>query len=178
MFGFELDPQIKGVDLELGAHIAAIFDAPALTFNLSREEGSDLPCVVDKHNKMGIVSSEVSFGMGFEASLYASSPDMPIPRTNGTFDAGLFQIQLPALTIPIISKVVSAASTCIGEVKGTETEGLVVVTSVTPSPTSSAALGKPTAPGGAKIAAGDASIFVADMCIVLLTMVAMLFMSL
>jgi hypothetical protein len=168
---------ITGDDLEIGAEAAAVFDAPALTFNLSRQASVDgLSCALDKDNMVSVVSTEVSFGMGLEAGIYA--PLLP-GGGNGTLVIGGRNIALPSTSIPIVSTTVTAASTCVGEVKGGKTEGPVVITSVTPSPTAtrSGSAETPASPG-AKAPGSDASTLVANLCAVVLIMIAMLFMSL
>jgi hypothetical protein len=131
-----------------------------------------MSCAPDKDNMNTIVSSEVSFGMGVEAEIYV--PGIPSDG-NGTLAIGGLDVPLPSKSIPILSRVVTSTSTCVGEVKGSKTEGPVVVTSAIPP--QSSAFGTPASPAG-KAPSSDASILVANLCAVLLAITAMVFMSL
>lgn len=139
VFGFELESRKIGfdsADLALGAQMTAVLDAPALTFNLSHGVDADLSCASGTDNMTSIVSTDVTFGMGIEAGIYASGfPDL----TNGTLTIDGLAISLPSTSIPLFSKTVAAISTCVGVVKAGQTEGPVVITSATPSPTSASA---------------------------------------
>ncbi|KIW02450.1 uncharacterized protein PV09_06260 [Verruconis gallopava] len=149
---------------ELGAQVATIIDAPALTFNLSRELRTiGQFCSADKSGMTTTVSMDLSLGMGIEAEVFISQSVKNADTANSDMISDLkadsagsvLGLVLPSTSIPIVSKTITSTSTCLGEVKGDKTEGPLVITSVTPTPTSSAPtkstpVAGSNSPGGAK----------------------------
>jgi hypothetical protein len=127
----ELDPLGSSNSLQLGAEISAVLNAPALRFNLSREASLDnLYCFLSEDNLIAMVSSEVSFGLGIEAELTLPGADTKsIEGQEAVPNSFLGRFEMPTTSIQVVDQVVTATSTCVGEVKGTETQGPVVVTS-------------------------------------------------
>ena len=131
VFGIELDPPGGSKSLQLGAEVKAALDAPALRFNLSREASLDnLRCLLSEDHLMTMVSSDVSFGLGIDAELRLPGAETksiegqePLPNSF------LGRFEMPTTSIQVVDQAVTATSTCIGEMKDTETQGPVVITS-------------------------------------------------
>jgi hypothetical protein len=131
IFGIELDPPGGSKPLQLGAEIAATLDAPALRFNLSREASLDnLRCFLSEGNLIAMVSSDVSLGLGIGAELTLPGAEMKnVTGQEAVKNSFLGRFEMPTTSVEIVDQVVTATRTCVGEVKGTETQGPVVITS-------------------------------------------------